>query len=199
MSAAPSTFWNSTNQPVTKSQGVLPLLSFLFPSVHFAFYVLSIYVFLCSFMPLCEKNSCCQFVLFFLAGLLPYLCGCCPWQLLHGLHQHFSQQGEVERSHQCFPISPSKETSWQGRWSSGILPWCFQFSHLLFSNPSASSVSCLHQAVNDRKWAGPSKPAVPWQLLDPVLDLWDQSRCWAFWSWIYTSDVSLPSSTETYC
>lgn len=64
MSAAPSTFWNSTYQPVTKSQGVLPLPSFLFPSVHFAFHVLSICVFLCSFMPLCEKNSCCQFVLF---------------------------------------------------------------------------------------------------------------------------------------
>lgn len=91
---------------------------------------------------------------------------------------------------------PSKETSWQGRWSFGSLPWFLQFSNPLFSNPSASS---LHQPVNDRKWAGPCKPAVPWQLLDGVLDLWGQSHCWEFWSRIYMSDVSLPSSRKVSC
>lgn len=148
-------------------------LSLLFLDVQFAFCLLAICGFLCSLLPLSGTNSCCQCVLF--SGMS--CCLVCVAAAL-GSPGQVSQGGEeLERSHQCFPISPWKETSWQGRWGFGRFPWFPHFCNPLLCNPSASS---LHLTVNDRKRVDPCKPAAPCQLclgLVTLLRALEQDLC----------------------
>lgn len=182
--AAPWTSWNSPFQSVTESQRNLHHLSLLFLDAQFVFCLLVICGFLCSLLPLSGTNSCSQCVLF--SGM-----SCCLVCVAAALESpgQVSQGGEeLERSHQCFPISPWKETSWQGRWGFGSFPWFLHFCNPLLCNPSASS---LHLTVNDRKRVDLCKPAVPWQLCLGLVTLLRGAG--------FVSDISLPRSRKAPC
>lgn len=180
-------------QPVTKSRGIPPLLSFLFLNVQSAFCLLAVCFFLCSLTPLAVVSvySSPRWAAAVFTGLLPLAAVACVSALFQSMRWRAWKESPMLS---CFP---GKEISCQGRWSSGSFPWFFQFLNPLFGSPSAFS---LHQPVSDRKWASHCKPAVPWQLLvRRCLDSWGQSHCGEYWSRIYMSDVSLPSSREASC
>lgn len=149
---------------------LLPL-SLLFLAVQFAFCLLALSGFLCSLLPLSGTNSCSQCVLF--SGMS--CCLVCVAAALGSPGQVSQGDEELERSLQCIPISPWKDTFWQGRWGSGSFP-C-SFISVFLTNPSASS---FHLTVNDRRRVDPCKPAVPWQLclgLVTLLRALEQDLC----------------------